>query len=200
MKNFKKKPVTIQAEQITEENATDLMLAIGDGAYLHFADRRRTILLGIMIPTLEGEMLGSIGDYLIQGVEGEFYPCKEGIFKKTYDQEPGELRHVSKALNKYTLENGASPFISVKNAFDTPGVAPVVSFTIQSDPIGEVGVNGVQATDMLKYVKHLFESLNEAYSCSENAETLQHLKKAIHWQHLRTQDRKARQVEGMNAE
>ena len=149
---------------------------------------------------MEGEMLGSLGDYLIQGVEGEFYPCKEEIFKKTYDQEPGELRHVSKALTKYTLENGPTPFISIKNAFDEKGVAPVVSFTIQSDPVGEVGVNGVQATDMLKYCKNLFESLNAVYSCSENAETIRHINKAIRWQHARTKDRETRGVEGVNAE
>lgn len=40
----------------------------------------------VTIKTLEGEMLGNTGDYLIQGIEGEFYPCKPEIFKKTYDK------------------------------------------------------------------------------------------------------------------
>ncbi|MFW8618706.1 hypothetical protein ACOJB1_12755 [Enterococcus innesii] len=40
---------------------------------------------GIALPTLEGTMLASFGDYIIKGVEGEFYPCKPDIFAKTYE-------------------------------------------------------------------------------------------------------------------
>lgn len=40
---------------------------------------------GRIIKTLEGEMLASWGDYIIKGVNGEFYPCKPDIFLKTYD-------------------------------------------------------------------------------------------------------------------
>ena len=36
------------------------------------------------IPTLEGVMLADVGDYVIEGVNGEFYPCKPDIFKKSY--------------------------------------------------------------------------------------------------------------------
>ena len=39
----------------------------------------------IKIPTLEGEMIASIGDYIIRGVKGEYYPCKPDIFEATYD-------------------------------------------------------------------------------------------------------------------
>ena len=37
------------------------------------------------IPTLEGTMTASIGDYIIEGLNGEYYPCKPDIFKKSYD-------------------------------------------------------------------------------------------------------------------
>ena len=40
---------------------------------------------GLVIKTLEGEHVASIGDYIIKGVAGEFYPCKPDIFAKTYD-------------------------------------------------------------------------------------------------------------------
>jgi hypothetical protein len=89
-------------------------------------------------------------------------------------------------------------FIQIENAEDVKGVAPVVKFTIQSDPISEVGVNGVQALDMLKYVKCLFESLNEAFPCRENALSITKIEEAIHWQDARTRDRQRRQVEGFN--
>ena len=39
----------------------------------------------IKIPTLEGEMIASIGDYIIRGVQGEYYPCKPDIFEMTYE-------------------------------------------------------------------------------------------------------------------
>ena len=38
-----------------------------------------------MIPTLEGDIKSSIGDYIITGVNGEQYPCKPNIFEKTYE-------------------------------------------------------------------------------------------------------------------
>ncbi len=40
---------------------------------------------GIKIVTLEGVMLASFGDYVIHGIQGEFYPCKPDIFHQTYD-------------------------------------------------------------------------------------------------------------------
>lgn len=40
----------------------------------------------VRINTLEGEMIGNAGDYLIKGVNGEFYPCKPDIFHKTYEK------------------------------------------------------------------------------------------------------------------
>jgi hypothetical protein len=110
------------------------------------------------------------------------------------------MRHVEKALVKYNAEfyPTKTPFITLENVEDVKGVAPIVSFTIQSDPIGEVGVNGVQALDMLKYVKYLFESLNEAFPCIENENSIEKIEQAIEWQNIRTQDRLRRKVEGQN--
>lgn len=104
------------------------------------------------------------------------------------------MRHVEKALQKF----GETPFIKIENAEDIKGIAPIVSFTVQSDPIKEVGVNGIQASDMLIYVKCLFESLNEAFPCRENALTITKIEEAIHWQEARTRDRVLRNVEGKN--
>jgi len=104
------------------------------------------------------------------------------------------MRHVKKALLKF----GETEFINIKNEEDVKGVAPIVSFTIQSDPIGEVGINGVQATDMLEYVKCLFESLNDVFPCRENALTITKIEEALHWQDARTKDRLKRNVEGQN--
>ena len=40
------------------------------------------------VETLEGMMLGEAGDYLMKGIEGEYYPCKKEIFERTYDFMP----------------------------------------------------------------------------------------------------------------
>ena len=115
------------------------------------------------------------------------------------------MRHVEKARNLLEREYDRSAenmsllnFIKIENTEDVKGVAPIVSFTIQSDPISEVGVNGVQALDMLKYTKCLFQSLNEAFPCRENALTITKIEEAIHWQDARTKDRQRRSVEGKN--
>ena len=41
---------------------------------------------GIQINTLEGIMIASVGDYIIKGIQGEFYPCKPNIFEQTYEE------------------------------------------------------------------------------------------------------------------
>ena len=109
-----------------------------------------------------------------------------------------ELRHVSKALDMMDISDELSDFIHVYNPLDEKGVASVVKFQIQSDPIPQVGVNGVQASDMIEYVKCLFKSLDNSYPCEENKRTISHLEEAQMWQVKRTKDRNSRGVEGKN--
>jgi hypothetical protein len=45
-------------------------------------------LLGAKIETLEGVMIAQPGDYLLQGIKGEIYPCKPDIFEASYNQAP----------------------------------------------------------------------------------------------------------------
>lgn len=110
---------------------------------------------------------------------------------------PGELRHVSKALmlmsNPETIK-----WIDIENPFDEKGVAPIVKFTVQSDPISEVGVNGLQAVDIIEFSKCLIQSLHDVFPCKENEETIKKLEAALMWQEKRTQNRIARNVEGKN--
>ena len=56
--------------------------SIDDGEKTFIPERH----IQVTIPTLEGEMLVSEGDYIIKGVNGEFYPCKPDIFHKTYEE------------------------------------------------------------------------------------------------------------------
>jgi len=42
---------------------------------------------GIVIPTMEGDMRAAVGDYLLRGTSGEFYPCKYHIFHQVYEDK-----------------------------------------------------------------------------------------------------------------
>lgn len=77
---FRKKPVVIEARQYTGKNGIELMAWV-DGSELEES------FVGdqILITTLEGVMRAETGDWLIQGVKGEFYPCKPDIFAATYE-------------------------------------------------------------------------------------------------------------------
>lgn len=75
---FRKKPVVIDAIQWTGFN---------EGVIMDFT-RSCTQPIeeeSLIIPTLEGNMTAHINDWIIKGVNGEFYPCKPDIFAKTYE-------------------------------------------------------------------------------------------------------------------
>ena len=78
IKKYRKKPVVIEAIQWAGNNLSEIDNFIG-----RTVDNKETTLV---IHTLEGDMEASIGDYIIKGVNGEFYPCKPDIFDKTYDE------------------------------------------------------------------------------------------------------------------
>lgn len=48
-------------------------------------DMMTEAVVGLVIPTLEGDHHASVGDWIIRGVKGEFYPCKPDIFAATYE-------------------------------------------------------------------------------------------------------------------
>ena len=105
------------------------------------------------------------------------------------------MRHIRKALNGMD-ESEVKKYITFKNVKDAEIVPPEVTFKLQSDPIGMVGVNGCQASDMLEFIKCLFESLNKAVPNRETSITITKLDEAIMWQDKRTKDRIKRNVEG----
>ena len=81
MAKYRKKPVVIEAVKITKEwfdgDHPNPLHPIGV-----IIDPKRRI---VIINTLEGDMVGNEGDWLITGVKGEKYPCKPDIFEKTYE-------------------------------------------------------------------------------------------------------------------
>lgn len=80
MAKFRKKPVVIEAIQWTGGNYREVANFCDCLAKSPVRDAAL-----VAIDTLEGVMLASVGDWIIKGVAGEFYPCKPDIFAATYD-------------------------------------------------------------------------------------------------------------------
>ena len=90
---YRKKPVIIDAIQLNDEynsicNAIEFVenidmstSIIGRNICVKDVQKEK----GLIIHTLEGDMKASFGDYIIKGVNGEFYPCKPDVFEKTYE-------------------------------------------------------------------------------------------------------------------
>ena len=101
MAKYYKKPVEIDAERWngTEESATEVInwaLSLGDDNSIMYHKSQDAYDDGekgcpyypayLAIATLEGTMEARAGDFIIRGIEGEFYPCKPNIFDKTYEK------------------------------------------------------------------------------------------------------------------
>lgn len=80
---YQKKPVVIEAIQFTNETKDKCWSFVTCNKTPVFDSQGRPAAL--MIATLEGDHRAEIGDYIIKGVKGEFYPCKPDIFALTYD-------------------------------------------------------------------------------------------------------------------
>lgn len=83
MSKFRKKPVVIDAVEWNGANhlITETFMK-GSGATIDYSEKQLGV---IKIPTLEGVMDANVGDWIIKGVKGEFYPCKPEIFEMTYE-------------------------------------------------------------------------------------------------------------------
>ena len=90
MAKFRKKPVVIEARQFTGPDtaldicrwASEYDCAAADWLVIAGFAHEDAVLI---IPTLEGDHCASVGDWIIKGVAGEFYPCKPDIFAATYE-------------------------------------------------------------------------------------------------------------------
>ena len=88
-KRYRKKPVVIEAMgPLDDGNAREIAQWCGGSTEetLRTTNGCETTRLDVDIHTLEGTMTASPGDYIIRGVQGEFYPCKPDIFTATYEE------------------------------------------------------------------------------------------------------------------
>lgn len=82
MAKYRTKPCEIEAIQWDGTNLDELKEFVGESLEYDIID---TVVANIRIKTLEGVMHASVGDYIIKGLRGEFYPCKPDVFVKKYE-------------------------------------------------------------------------------------------------------------------
>ena len=94
---YRKKPIVIEAIQLQSTDRSirevlefmgqkvDTASASASGNFYKYCCSCREDN-GLIIKTLEGQHIASFGDYIIKGVQGEFYPCKPDIFAATYEE------------------------------------------------------------------------------------------------------------------
>ena len=98
---YRKKPVVVEAVQLCWKNWNKVCLFLGDIVSERNSARETDKCsdtcgegggpyIELTIPTLEGDHLARHGDFIIKGVQGEFYPCKPDIFLETYEEASGE--------------------------------------------------------------------------------------------------------------
>ena len=83
VKKYRKKPVEIEAMQLNTHNVREVAKWCGADLGYTFGSTEPDAL---DIHTLEGAMVAHIGDYIIRGVQGEFYPCRPDVFAVTYEE------------------------------------------------------------------------------------------------------------------
>ena len=102
MPKFIKKPIEIEAIQWNGWNLQEIKEFVGDSLVYEYYDAAWEVSKGpamvdMKIKTLEGKMQVSVGDYIIKGVKGEFYPCKPDIFVMTYEAKTEIIVSVNEA-------------------------------------------------------------------------------------------------------
>lgn len=119
MKQYRKKPVTIEAVQFDGLNPTEIKDFVGENCEVEIYNNGVTPPVArIVIHTLEGDMEVSKGDYVIKGVKGEFYPCKPDIFQQTYEFAETQ-KELEEAAYKYSFDSRPSIYgqVDVIDAF-----------------------------------------------------------------------------------
>ena len=93
VKKYRKRPVVVEAVQYISTNREEIQDFIGKKLKQVLESETAYIagkgipLFSLIIETLEGDHKAMPNDYIIKGVNGEFYPCKPDIFEKTYALE-----------------------------------------------------------------------------------------------------------------
>lgn len=106
MNRYVKKPIAIEAVKWKGLNNDEIKDFAGDSVKIEViregdADNGIPPSVDCGIETLEGVMKANVGDYIIKGVNGEFYPCKQDIFEKIYLHEDDMMSNISDGYHAF---------------------------------------------------------------------------------------------------
>ncbi len=115
MKKFKKKPIVIEAIQLKWDAWSEVCDFVGvgklsDNKPCGFNLDGDPSKIGLYIPTLEGVMEANEGDWIIKGIQGEFYPCKPDIFEATYEEVIEAKRDPKCTCGDPSIKEHACPY------------------------------------------------------------------------------------------
>ncbi len=201
MGDFRKKPVVIKAFRFMVDHVPDWFLdAVDSGTVIMDRDKGQCT-----IKTIEGDHLGLRGEYIIQGIQGELYPCKPDIFEATYDiEDPSEGKVVKIGSHNYSevvvLDEPGSG--NACHEYLIRGCREDAEFNkskifFQNGPVKESSINGCHHEDLITIVLHRLQSFQSGdFKCRENALVITKLEEAMHWLNHRTTARQNRGVEG----
>lgn len=83
MPKYRSKPVVIEAMRLSQANREEVLKFLGESNY----DATRTWdPVNIMVLNEHGPVLAEVGDWVIKGSRGEFYPCKDSTFRQKYEE------------------------------------------------------------------------------------------------------------------
>lgn len=89
MQKYRKKPLVVEAHQLNMDNlkeSIDAMVADGYEVKTYSKPPMRAIT-GLIYKSENGDIIVNFGEYLMKGINGEYYPCPAEVFEKTYDAE-----------------------------------------------------------------------------------------------------------------
>ena len=147
----RKKPVEIEVCQWTGENDKEILDFCGK-ENVYFARDIKGNLDGaaewrLYIRTLEGVFLATIGDYIIKGIHGEFYPCKPDIFMETYDFCNDDMAWL--------------PVDDAYDAYDCPNCPAMVQKPTNYCPRCGIKINYVRDFDNQLYIVESWRTLSK---------------------------------------
>lgn len=97
---YRKRPVVIEAVRLSPGNYNYVAEWCGARITNTITEEKQpfgSVRVALEIPTLEGRMIANFGDWIIRGVSGEFYPCKNDIFRATYELQVYEAQVIPDA-------------------------------------------------------------------------------------------------------
>lgn len=108
---YRKKAVVVEAEQFTTNDDVNWLVMNRIVNWINHKKSKSAAWhngTDIFIVTLEGEMKAGVGDWIIKGLAGEFYPCKDAIFTVSYDPvsavEETDLELLKRTFDKFGVK------------------------------------------------------------------------------------------------